>query len=251
MNNMLFNEKGIHLMHLNIRSLFCKNKFDMFKQQMSYSNIDVICISETWLREGLTSNILDIPGFRLLRMDRNWSENNMIKKGGGLCMYINQNINFTDNDICVMNSSSIDLEIQWVIFKFPKMRDILIANTYRPPQGNVKNCCKYIKNCLDDFKDISKKDLFIMGDFNIDVFKKSSMESKELMNLMTSYGFKQFINDTTRFGTKNTCIDLIFSNSDYIKDKGTLNLNYSDHQAIFITKKKVRVKTNKMSFHGR
>ena len=199
----------------------------------------------------ITSNIIEIPGYRLSRFDRNWSENNNIKKGGGLCMYIKQNINYTNSDVCKLNQSSIDIEIQWMTLKFPKMRDLIIANIYRPPQGYVKKCCNYIRNCLNEIGDMSKTDIFFMGDFNIDYNKKSSAECKELINLMSSYGFKQFITDITRFGSKNTCIDLIFSNCDYIKNAGTLDLNYSDHQAIFITKKKQITKTNKMKFYGR
>ena len=251
MNNLKFDNKGIHLVHLNIRSLFCRNKFEMFKQQMIHSNIDIMCLSETWLKEGLTSNILDIPGYRLSRLDRNWMENNNIKKGGGLCMYINQKIEFTNSDISKLNYSSKDIEIQWMEIKFPKMRNIIIANIYRPPQGNVKNCCKYIRNCLNNMNDIDKNDVFFMGDFNINIYKKTSTESKELLNIMSTYGFKQFINETTRFGTKNTCIDLIFTNCDYINNMGTLDWNYSDHQAVFVTKKKQKYKNKKMKFYGR
>ena len=93
----------------------------MFKQQMLNNNIDVFCISETWLRESLTSNILDIPVYRIYRLDRHWSENNNInniKKGGGLCMYIKQNIEFTNSDICELNCSSKDIEIQWMTLRF-------------------------------------------------------------------------------------------------------------------------------------
>ena len=54
-----------------------------------------------------------------------------------------------------------------------------------------------------------------------------------------------------RFGRNNTCIDLIFTNSDHVYESGTLNLNYSDHQAIFVTKKKNKMKTDKISFTGR
>ena len=251
MNNLNLDKKGIHLVHLNMRSLYCRNKFDMFKQQLLNSNIDVFCISESWLRESLTSNIIDIPGYKLSRLDRNWSENNNIKKGGGLCMYINQNIEFSNSDICKLNCSSKDIEIQWMVLKFLKMRDMIIANVYRPPQGNVKNCCKYIRSCLDEFDNMAKKDIFLLGDFNINIIKKSSTECKDLLNLMSSHGFKQYINETTRFGTNNVCIDLIFTNCDYIKSSGTLDLNYSDHQAVFITKKKNNFINKKMKFFGR
>ena len=147
MDNILFKNKGIHLFHLNIRSLFSKNKFDMFKQQMIDSNTDIICLSETWLKPELTDNILNIPGYKLVRFDRNWEENGNVKKGGGLCMYIKQNLSFNDSKVSTLNVSSKDIEIQWMVLKFSNMRDMYIANIYRPPQGNTKQCCKITKNC--------------------------------------------------------------------------------------------------------
>ena len=251
MDDILFKGKGIHLFHLNIRSLFSANKFDMFKEQMINSNADIICLSETWLKQGLTSNIINIPGYRITRQDRSWFENNTIKKGGGVCTYINEKIIFTDSNVCKFNLSSKNIEIQWLTLRFPKMKDIIIANIYRPPQGNVKEFCKYIRECLNDVSNISKKEIFIMGDFNIDINKKTSDDSKELINMMLSFGFKQYIKETTRFGNNNTCIDLIFTNCDHINNCGTLELNYSDHQAIFISKKKQKVKHEKTSFIGR
>ena len=251
MTDKIFKGNGVHLVHLNIRSLFCKNKFDMFKEQTSNCNADVFCISETWLRNSLPSSIINIPGYKLSRIDRSWQENNMIKKGGGLCMYVNENLNTTDSDVQKFNLSSKDIEIQWITLKYPKMRDIIIANVYRPPQGNVKQFCKYIKDCLENINNLSKIDIFILGDFNINILKKSAEDTKDILNLMSSFGIKQFINEPTRFGRTNSCIDLIFSNSDYIKESGTLNLNYSDHQAIFITKKKIKSRSEKISFKGR
>ena len=125
------------------------------------------------------------------------------------------------------------------------------CNVYRPPQGNIKTLFNHIRNCLNNINDMSKKDVFILEDFNINILKKTAEESKGLINLMTSFGFKQFINEPTRYGKINTCIDLIFSNCDYVNNSGTLNLNYSDHQAVFITKKKEKTKNEKVSFTGR
>ena len=251
MDKRLFKGKGIHLYHLNIRSLYSKMKFDMFKEQMTNCNADIICLTETWLKKGLTSNVINIPGYRITRLDRNWLENNSIKKGGGVCIYIKENIIFTDSDVCKFNISTQDIEIQWITLRFPKMKDIIIANVYRPPQGNAKNFCKYLKNCFNNIKDLFKKEIFILGDFNIDILQKTKDISKDLLNMMLSFGFKQFINEPTRYGRNNTCIDLIFTNSDHISNSGTLNLNYSDHQATFITKKKKSIKTEKESFIGR
>ena len=247
----IFNKKGFHLMHLNIRSLFCKNKFNMFQQQMSKSNIDIICLSETWLKNGIHSNYVNIPSYNLSRLDRNWSDNGSLKKGGGVGMYIKNDIQFSDNELKHLNSSSIDIEVQWVSIKKQNNRKMYVANVYRPPQGNIKNFLQNIQNCLDSFDERSKKDIFIVGDFNIDIKKKSESNSKNLIQTMNTFGLKQYINGITRYGKSNSCIDLIFTNSEYICNSGILDLNFSDHQAVFITKKKFKIKNSKIEFKGR
>ena len=64
-------------------------------------------------------------------------------------------------------------------------------------------------------------------------------------------GLRQLVNDTTRYSTVNTTIDLIFINSDCIANSGVLNVNVSDHQARYVTRKKTRVSNEKIRFRGR
>ena len=54
-------------------------------------------------------------------------------------MYINITIVHSDTKVSNLNMSSIDIEIQWITLKLPKVREILIGNVYRPPQGNLKS----------------------------------------------------------------------------------------------------------------
>ena len=223
----------------------------MFKQQMINSGTDVICLSETWLKQGLNSNYVNIPNYNLVRLDRSWSENGMLKKGGGVCIYLNDKLKYSDSDLSKLNKSSVDIEIQWVTIKSQFQKDIIIANVYRPPQGNFKNFLKYINDSIDSIENVYRKDLFIVGDFNIDVSKKTENKAKELLQNMNSYGLKQHISGVTRYGKTNSCIDLIFSNSEYINKTGILDLNFSDHQAVFISRKKQKTIKNKITFKGR
>ena len=166
-------------------------------------------------------------------------------------MYINITIVHSDTKVSNLNMSSIDIEIQWITLKLPKVREILIGNVYRPPQGNLKSFYKYLNLCLDNLCGKDNRDIFILGDFNINISKTTNKDSKDLINLFNSFGLKQLIKDTTRFGNNNSCIDLIFTNSDYISDSGTMDLNFSDHQAVYVTRKKLRTENKKMSFKGR
>ena len=42
--------KGLHLIGINMRSLYSAGKFDMFSQQVRDSKAHVFCLSETWLK---------------------------------------------------------------------------------------------------------------------------------------------------------------------------------------------------------
>lgn len=70
-----FKPKGILCVHLNIRSI--KLNSDQVRHLLTDSNIDLLCLSETWLKETSPSAIISIPGYKMFRKDRQGS------KGGG------------------------------------------------------------------------------------------------------------------------------------------------------------------------
>ena len=84
-------ERGLHFVHLNVRSLW--NKYDQIRQLLYDSNISVMVISESWLTSNFDQSQIEIPKYSCTRLDRSWSEDNInIKKGGGICYYIQKMI---------------------------------------------------------------------------------------------------------------------------------------------------------------
>ena len=61
-----------------------------------------------------------------------------MKKGGGVGIFINPNLNFNDEMFADHNCSSIDLESQWISINQPHSKQLIIGNIYRPPQGNIE-----------------------------------------------------------------------------------------------------------------
>ena len=56
----------------------------------------------------------------------------------------------------------------------------------------------------------------------------------------------------TRYSeTRDSCIDLVCSNSDCISKAVVCNVNLSDHEMIFFTRKRIKLKQEKISFTGR
>ena len=136
---------------LNIASLV--KHFDELQVFMEEEPFDVLAINET----GLDSSILDcsvsLPGYNLLRRDRN-------RNGGGFCVYIRKTIEFKH----LPNLEMKALEMIVFSVKKPNSKDFLIFAWYRLPNCSLEH--------FNDFQDFLNKaeqefdDLYVMGDVN-------------------------------------------------------------------------------------
>ena len=92
-------------------------------------------LSDTWLNESLPNEMYKLSNYyHLLRNDRNWKENNSsrIKKGGGVAMYIKNDLNFSETSHSYLNTNNVNIESQCVSIKQENCKLILIGNLYRP-----------------------------------------------------------------------------------------------------------------------
>ena len=79
----VFNNKELHLIHLNVNSLL--PKIDELRNIAKCSNAAVIGITETKLDKTVYDPEVTIDGYSIVRNDRN-------RKGGGVACYIRRNI---------------------------------------------------------------------------------------------------------------------------------------------------------------
>ena len=100
---------------------------------------------------------------------------------------------------------------------------------------------------------LTKVELILMGDFNIDVLDTKNHATKKLIELSKQYGLRQkIIKEPTRYTeTKSSCIDHGITNSDIISHVGTTNVNISDHQMIMLTRKQLKNFKKRCDFYGR
>ena len=141
--------------------------------------------------------------------------------------------------------------MQWLSISQKPNQTILIANCYRPPQGNIEKLIEILENILEDL-DLTKIEIFLLGDFDIDIFEKNNDKNKRFVNTLKQFGLKQLIDEPTKYSTeKNSGIDLNFTNSDIISKSGVANVNLSDHQMILISRKRDKIVKQRCSFVGR
>ena len=240
--------KGFKMVHLNVRSIF--KKMDQIRVMFNGSKLDVISFSETWLNKSVNSKSVDLEGYTLLRQDRNFSQVKK-KRGGGLLTYIRSDHAADCEFLADISKSSKDIEALWSIIYRPHCKNLVICNIYRPPTGDLGKAIEYLEECFQ-FIDVEKVEICIMGDVNVNYKKKTSKEYKKLKFFEKSNGLSQVINNTTRNSDRsNSLLDLILTNSIYVKEAGTLDHFISDHQPVFIVKKKSRDTRPTVEFEGR
>ena len=237
-------KKGFRLVHLNCRSI-C-NKFEMMAHHICNLNVDLFTMPETWLNSKLPSSLFKVQGYKLERLDRSWSVHGRgIKKGGCVAAFIKENGNYSMTEYSRFNLSTSSVELLWISINNPNQRKIIMGIVYRPPKGDFRDFVTRIKEMVNNLE------VFLIGDCNVDYSKHGTCNKKLIKEFETLTGLHQIIKQPTRYGNNNSLIDLVFSNSSCINEHGTLDLNVSDHEAIFIIRKKSKDKFNIIDGYGR
>ena len=198
-----------------------------------FKTSDILCCSETWLSKQISDFLVSISDKVIYRQDRN-------NRGGGVCIYVNQKLaQYCKIDI---NSSftNSDLEIVTINITKPGNKYAKVSSVYRPPRGDHKKCITSLSEILLR-KENFKKEIWLLGDFNVDHLNRHDINFKRFQTFFKTYGLTQLINDPTRPGKyNNTCLDWIVTNSRFVSHSSVTNIFISDHFAIECTKKKQR-----------
>lgn len=182
--------KGFKTVHLNIRSLV--RKIELLRFVLINVDLDLICLTESWLKPDLASDLFMLDGFSLERNDRNvYNSKNTLKTGGGVCVYISDKYNY-----CVlpeMTVSNADIESLAIRINLGNIRSLLLLVIYRPPSGSIQS---FLEN-LNDLTSIAdcfnhRQDVIFLGDMNIYVSNESKSHDKaKLLSFCRTAGLEQ------------------------------------------------------------
>ena len=96
---------------------------------MSYvgsAPFDIFAVNESKIDELIPNNEISITGYNLIRKDRN-------RVGGGVILYITDNIPFSDREDLVATS----LEMVCAEINRPHSKSFLLCTWYRPPNSDM------------------------------------------------------------------------------------------------------------------
>ena len=210
--------------HLNICSFISKS--DEIKHILVDSNLDFLCLSETWLNKNSPSAALHIPVYNAFRKDRK------VSKGGGLGYY------YTSKTIYHVKRFNAQLTMSLSIFAltlaFHHKCPSLSSGCIRPPSAKAIFFDKLetvLKECS------SGQEILVMGDFNVNWEDKGT--SKALQRVSNKFDFTQLIKGPTRMtSSSQTQIDLIFtSKPERVTKSFNMVTGLSDHNLTLIARK--------------
>lgn len=222
-------KKGVNICHFNAQSL--NNKIDEFRFIFENSSVDVICVSETWLKESTPDSLINLRGYKIFRADRK-------TLGGGVAIFVKNNIkcNFkcksTNNHQASNMTEGIERDkIEYIFIEIVSNGNkLLVGCVYRPNRYiSTDLFLDKIEDLTDDYSDV-----VIAGDFNCNILLDTM-----IVDNMLSLGLVPVNRHipTHYTATTNTLLDLFFINTlSKVKLYDQLSAAcFSRHDLIFIT----------------
>lgn len=163
-----------------------------------------------------------------------------------------RNIIYNELKHQTLNISTLDIEMLITELKIGHVKKMIIVNCYRPPSGKITECFDEIEESLDKIDKLEEFELYVNGDFNIAYNMPDSTEHKRLKIFERKYNLTQLIKTPTRC-TSNTrnILDLMLTTSNYIISSGSEEVNISDHQPVWLIRKKQQDKPTFVDFECR
>ena len=213
----------------------------LFELSKSLINLDIIAIQETW---NISSANLNIPNFT-----GPISKNRIDSRGGGVCFYIKDNLDFKVID----NMSITDKAIEAITIKINhKFRSQVLTCLYRPPKANMINSFYEKLDLLVQMKNhlFPKANFDLLGDFNLNCFDQNTRE--KLYESCMSNGLLPIITKPTR-KTQNTetLIDNILTSDAQQVRTFVLQTNISDHFSMLLSRNVEKKEKTKNTIYTR
>lgn len=171
----------LSLIYMNIRSL--RLNFNTFLVSIAkiINKIKIIILVETNISNN-ENNIYSIKGFYSIFVNREG-------KGGGVAIYIKENLNYSQISLETKSFESIQTDINI------NNKNISLLSIYRPPDKKVSEFIKELEIIISKIN--NKQEIIIVGDINIDINKQNKTTATYL-DMLTSNGMQPMINECTR-----------------------------------------------------
>ena len=195
--------------------------FNQIEAHMLSRDVDIMCISESWLLPLTANRFIDIPGYSVYRSDAGM--------GGGVCVYVKED--FKVNILTPTLERPDDIEDIWMTVQYRNFPSFIIGCVYRHPHA-LNNSFSYISDVFTTMC-LRNKPILILGDFNDDQF----LPENKIGKITQSLHLTQIIKKATRItSTSSTLIDLAITNRpNFVIHSDVLSCPVGDHELLTTT----------------
>ena len=214
----------IVIKHINAQSLI--PKLDKIKLLIENEDLDILCVSETWLQPNILDALISIKNYNIFRND-----NPLNSRGSEACIYVKniftrkkyENIEITDG------GPSKGFDDVWVSIQASKFKYIIVGAVHKHPNTNA-DCIAYLERMLQTYSNC-RKNMCMLGDLNGDLLKVNRLEK-----ILKRLNLNQLIKKPTRITPRSkTLIDVIITNNRDTVIHAETSLSIADHHAISCT----------------
>ena len=190
-------------------------------------------ITETWLKSYISDAQVSIPGYTVLRADRE------IKVGGGCLLYVNEEIPITKQFSWSDKQTS-------VVTAFSEEHNLLLGCVYRPPDADESSFGEAMKKLQEEIESVCKPgeepELILLGDFNLPEMNWECLNTRnggakgpyqQTLELINENFLEQLVKSPTR---GSNILDIVLTNTpDYFVHVETAEIKISDHRLVDCT----------------
>ena len=214
--------KNLRVGVLNVNHLV--NKCDNLVQTMIAHSVDVMCVTETFLDETITSSRIAMPGFKTFRLDRP-------SHGGGVVIYASNSVRVKRRaDLECLGTELLFAEV------CSRSSSCLVGCLYRPPSSptgywdQLQNLMERVKQRRAD----AQKPIVLVGDFNVDINHTASPQHHHYESFCSLFGFTNFVNGVTHVSPQGhmSTLDLVLSDTDNVQHCQVSPCAFSDHHFV-------------------
>ena len=203
-----------------------KTNFDAFSLELDRiaKKFQIIGLAETNICAE-ESTVYRLEGYNSFYQDKHINK----VKGSGVALYVKESLNAVVNNELSWVTKNLETLFITVLDDEPLHVGVL----YRPPSGNSTEALNELRKIVEM---CPKKNVYILGDFNINMHDDNSKLVNDFENLVFGLGLTPLISISTHHkpGCNKTCIDNILTNDiENSLYSGTLNTCISHHHAVF------------------
>ena len=222
--------RSINIGHANVQSLV--PKMDCVNQTLQEHDLDIFCLSETWLTATVLDRVLVFPGYRTVRRDRPAPSEGRRRaapsRGGGVAILCRDTLRVTVLPV----ASAGPCETLWVSVSGRGHRSVTVGVAYRPPSSSLSDSLDDLYTQLQAVV-CAGKPVFLLGDFNINLLRPTESCVRRYLSVLSDLNLSQLVTQPTR---DDSLIDHVITNVTELAPTAAevLPESIADHRTIIV-----------------